>query len=71
MEQYIIKGGNPLVGEVEIGADSVADWLRETLEEQTPGLADSVSWVDVLRAGPKRLAIVALRDGRRLALKLR
>ncbi|MDI9629673.1 MAG: phosphotransferase [Acidobacteriota bacterium] len=55
--------------EVEIGADSVADWLRETLEEQTPGLADSVSWVDVLRAGPKRLAIVALRDGRRLALK--
>mgnify|MGYP000674127188 FL=1 len=26
MEQYIIKGGNPLVGEVEIGGAKNAHW---------------------------------------------
>ena len=27
MEQYIIKGGNPLVGEVEIGGAKMRHWL--------------------------------------------
>lgn len=27
MEQYIIKGGNPLVGEVEIGGAKMQLWL--------------------------------------------
>lgn len=27
MEQYIIKGGNPLVGEVEIGGARTQRWL--------------------------------------------
>ena len=26
MEQYVIKGGNPLVGEVEIGGAKNAHW---------------------------------------------
>ena len=28
MEQYIIKGGNPLVGEVEIGGSNQWNWCR-------------------------------------------
>ena len=31
MEQYIIKGGNPLVGEVEIGGAKNADFFGTDL----------------------------------------
>ena len=38
MDQYIIKGGNPLVGEVEIGGAKNAAPLREVSSAETKKL---------------------------------
>ena len=38
MEQYVIKGGNPLVGEVEIGGAKMRHWqsfLRRIMTDET------------------------------------
>ena len=73
MEQYIMKGGNPLVGEVTIsGAKNAALGIlaasimtdEEVLIENLPDVRDiNVLLEPLRRLGPKWTALTAIRPG--------
>ena len=61
MEQYIIKGGNPLVGEVEIGGSKNAALPILAASLMTDETVADVHTIGVPRAPPHGRCVVGLR----------